>query len=133
MCTCASCVTTDKLHDAGFAAWPRGNPTGKTKAAAEYSAHVAHGRQWGAGSNGPAIPDSLRTIRPEPQFSCNGTFTPPQRNATAIRWNSQFRTPALQGVQPVSKPTSRHLTLARQLREQAKAERMGWEAIRRAA
>jgi hypothetical protein len=42
MCTCASCEYTDKLADAGFAAWPRGKPAGPRKSKADYAAHVAH-------------------------------------------------------------------------------------------
>jgi len=46
MCTCASCSYTDDFKDKGFAAWPRGNPTGR-KARAEYAGHVRYGQQWG--------------------------------------------------------------------------------------
>lgn len=42
MCTCASCEYTDGFLDAGFAAWPRGNPAGPRKSAASYAGHVAH-------------------------------------------------------------------------------------------
>ena len=44
MCTCASCTATDALADNGFAAWPRGNPAGPRRSAADYAAHVAHGK-----------------------------------------------------------------------------------------
>lgn len=57
MCTCTSCSTTDALagwkevrgrrvadpKSGGWENWPRGNPAGR-RAAAEYAAHVSHGR-----------------------------------------------------------------------------------------
>lgn len=72
MCTCASCVATDKLHDAGFAAWPRGNPAGR-KSASEYAAHVRHGLAWGGivGAAGRVIPR-------KPEFPGGVKLTPLQ-------------------------------------------------------
>jgi len=52
MCTCASCVNTDKLSEAGFAEWPRGSIAGKRGSAADYAAHFRHSQQWGRGYNG---------------------------------------------------------------------------------
>lgn len=68
MCTCASCLETDRrsgLPDllgedetrisgtVGFENWPRGNPAGHRVSASDYAAHVAHSR-FGAikGDNG---------------------------------------------------------------------------------
>ena len=42
MCSCAGCKYTDSFRSKGFAAWPRGNPTGPGGARREYAAHVAH-------------------------------------------------------------------------------------------
>ena len=86
-CTCASCEYTNNAVQGagvGFKYWPRGNPSGR-KAAEEYAAHVAHGKQWGRGadgelSHGPAIPPALLTISPEPRFPAwlhvHGTMPP---------------------------------------------------------
>lgn len=98
MCTCASCEYTNnavKGANPGFKDWPRGNLTGPRQSAAEYAAHVAHGKQWGRGadgelSHGPAIPPALLTISTEPRFPSwlhvNDTF--PKQNIEAIRWNT---------------------------------------------
>lgn len=49
MCNCTSCKATDRLHDAGFAAWPKGERApatvyGRNKIPADkaYKAHWAH-------------------------------------------------------------------------------------------
>lgn len=52
MCTCASCSYTDGFKDKGFAAWPRGEPAGPRRSAADYAAHVHYGKQWGRGYSG---------------------------------------------------------------------------------
>lgn len=73
MCTCASCEYTDGFADKGFAEWPKGEPAGKRASDSAYSAHAAHGRQWGhdasgRASLGPAVPDEIRRIVPEPRY-----------------------------------------------------------------
>ena len=99
MCTCTSCEYTDSPPNGatqGFAGWPRGNPTGPRRAQAEYAAHVAHSKIWGRSASGdislgPAIPDSLRVLHPEPRFSAsvpNGYAHPIEQNAIAVRWNA---------------------------------------------
>ena len=68
MCTCASCTPTDELRDAGFAAWPTGNPAGR-KSASDYAQHVKYGQQWGKGRF-PVLPAGIWHMSP---FPCTGT------------------------------------------------------------
>lgn len=69
MCQCSSCKATDALHNAGFAAWPRGNPAG-AKARAEYAAHLRACLAWGPG-RAPELPAGIWQRSP---FPCTGTI-----------------------------------------------------------
>lgn len=88
-CTCSSCSYTAE-HDKGWAAWPRGNPAGRRSAAA-YAAHVAHGKDASPGwSDGKALPDQYRVIRPEPIYPHIPGLVPPiAQNLVAVRWNQR--------------------------------------------
>jgi hypothetical protein len=68
MCDCTSCSYTDGFAAKGFAEWPRGNPAGR-KSAADYAAHVRHGRQWGK-------VDYKGRKRGEPEFPDGVPITP---------------------------------------------------------
>lgn len=63
MCQCASCKVTDALRDAGFAEWPRGNPTG-AKHKAEYAAHVKACLSWAKKGAVPEFPAGIFTSKP---------------------------------------------------------------------
>lgn len=82
MCTCASCSYTDGYADKSFAEWPRGNPAGKRRSDADYSAHVRH--LWeGVSKSVPFTPG-----QPAKAPALPGLVHPVQPNALAIRWNT---------------------------------------------
>lgn len=82
MCTCASCIETDRFSGTPdlfgkerglgvFAAWPRGNPAGKRGSESDYAAHVRHA--WhGALKTVPFKPGQA------PVFAVNGINGPVQ-------------------------------------------------------
>ena len=73
MCNCASCEYTDSFADKGFAEWPKGEPKGKRKSAAEYLSHVAFGKA----TSERAIPPALLKFKPGQPAVITGGFTPP--------------------------------------------------------
>jgi hypothetical protein len=46
MCDCTSCSYTDGFSAKGFEAWPKGEPAGSRRSAADYAAHVRYGLTW---------------------------------------------------------------------------------------
>jgi hypothetical protein len=82
MCTCASCEYTDSFAQKGFDAWPRGEPAGSRRSAADYNAHIAHlweGVQRRAIAFKPGQPP---IFPPMPEL-----FHAPARNTAFIAWN----------------------------------------------
>lgn len=83
-------------------------------------------------SQGPAIPDYYRVIRPDPVLPSGfGYAMPVQYNTTAIRWNTGRGKLYVPEPLPVRKPSL--LDLARQLRAEARAERQAFRKLRKAA
>jgi hypothetical protein len=52
MCDCTSCSFTDSFAKKTFADWPRGEPAGPRRSAADYAWHVRHSQVWGRGYDG---------------------------------------------------------------------------------
>lgn len=120
MCTCASCEYTDGFADKSFADWPRGEPAGPRRSAADYSAHVAH--LWeGVRRHGVAFEPGQAPIYP----SIPGLVHAVQPNATAIRWNAGRGQKYVEPpeIKPVEMSTASLLLLARRLRDEERQRR----------
>jgi hypothetical protein len=156
MCTCASCKHTDSFAKAGFAEWPRGAPAGPRRSAADYSAHVRHGQQWGRGYDGTmhepkectatlayyqgsrAAPERLKI--PEGRWQQGHGYHDERKwieaPTTMREYVAEFE--RLNGLThaPVEKPTAPLIARAQLLRAEARAERkatLEWAKQLRAA
>lgn len=105
MCNCTSCEYTDGFSQKGFDAWPKGEPKGKRKAAAEYLSHVAFGKR----TSDRAIPDALLKFKPgqPPQFPPAGFSPPaglPERLKAIVCKPHRITTPQTDGETPKDEP-----------------------------
>jgi hypothetical protein len=115
-CRCTSCAHTSLYMQAGFAAWPCDEPKGAKRSATEYTSHVSH--LWeGVRRSAIKFEPGQAPIYP----SMPGLVHPVAYNTAVIRWNAQFCKKYVPEPEPVRIPTA--IDMARQLREQVRAER----------
>lgn len=82
MCSCTSCEYTDSFAKKGFDAWPRGEPAGSRRSAADYNAHVAHVWVDVQRSKIAFTPGQAPIFPSMPEL-----FHAPARNTAFIAWN----------------------------------------------
>lgn len=99
MCTCASCSYTDSFSGyglnaakGGFANWPRGNPAGARRSAADYAAHWRHCTTWYASKGATrefsgSVPTSPLRYSPPAQRDPGADRTYPTHTDTPEGWS----------------------------------------------